>query len=82
MNNKIIDQLEETYSEEFTNVAGDLGILEKAVKDKMYELGQKLLQRLVDRQANGYKGSSMGCKCGGSMKFIQHRSKDLHTLFG
>jgi hypothetical protein len=82
MDNKIIDQLEESYSEEFTNVAGDLGILEKAVKDKMFQLGQKPLQRLVDRQANGYKGSSMVCKCGSSMKFVQHRSKDLHTLFG
>ena len=81
MDNKIIDQLEATYSEEFTNVAGDLGTLEQAVKDTMYQLGQKLLQRLVDRQANGYKGSSMACKCGGSMKFVQHRSKDLHTLF-
>ena len=82
MDNKIIDQLEATYSEEFNNVAGDFGNLEAAVKAKMYQLGQALLQRLVDRQANGYKGSSIVCKCGGSMKFIQHRRKDLHTLFG
>lgn len=57
MDNKIIDKLEKTYSEVFTNVAGDLGTLEEAVKAKIYQLGQKLLQRLVDRQANGYKGS-------------------------
>ncbi|MHC4346290.1 MAG: UPF0236 family transposase-like protein, partial [Planctomycetota bacterium] len=30
----------------------------------------------------GYKGSSMACNCGGSVKFVQHRSKDIHTLFG
>ena len=32
MDNKIIDELETTYSEEFNNVAGDLGTLEEAVK--------------------------------------------------
>lgn len=82
MDNKIIDQLEETYSEEFTLVAGDLGILEETVRAKIQQLGQGLLQRLVNRQPNGYNGSSVACKCGCSMKFIQHRSKDIHTLFG
>jgi len=82
MDNKIIDQLEATCSEEFSFVPDDLGTLEEAVKAKMQQLGQGLLQRLVDRDANGYKGSSMACKCGGSMKFIQHRSKGIHTLFG
>ena len=82
MDNRIIDQLEAAYADEFTLVAGDLGVLEEAVKAKIQQLGHGLLQRLVDRDANGYKGSSMACKCGNSMKFIQHRSKDIHTLFG
>ncbi len=81
MDNKIIDELEATYSEELTLVAGDLGALEEAVKDKMQQLGQGLLQRLVNRGANGYKGSSMACKCGGSMKFVQHRNKDTHFIW-
>lgn len=82
MDNKIIDELEATYSEELTLVADDLGDLEEAVKAKMQQLGQRLLQRLVDRGLNGYKASSIACKCGGSMKFIQYRNKDIHTLFG
>ncbi|MFH1615127.1 MAG: ISKra4 family transposase [Planctomycetota bacterium] len=82
MDNKIIDKLEAAYSEELTLVADDLGTLEEAVKAKMQQLGQGLLQRLVNRGANGYKGSSMACKCGGSMRFVQHRSKGVHTLFG
>lgn len=82
MDTKIIDQLEEIYSEELINLTDNLGSLEEAVKEKMQQLGRGLLQRLVDRGANGYKGSSMSCECGGSMKFIQHRSKDIHTLFG
>jgi hypothetical protein len=82
MNNTIIDQLEATYSEEFSLVVNDLGNLEEMVKAKMHQLGKGLLQRLVDRQSNGYNGSSIACNCGNSMKFIQHRSKDIHTLFG
>jgi hypothetical protein len=82
MDTKIIEKLEETFSEEFNLAADDLAALEQAVKAKMQLLGKGLLQRLVDRKPNGYKGSSMVCKCGGSMKFIQHRSKGIHTLFG
>ena len=82
MDTKIIDELEAAYSEELTLVTGDLAALEQAVKTKMQQLGKGLLQRLVDHGRNGYKGSSMACKCGGSMKFVQHRSKDIHSLFG
>jgi len=82
MDNKIINELEAIYSQELGLLTGDLGALEQAVRNKMQQLGRGLLQRLVDRHANGYKGSSMACKCGNSMKFIQHRSKDIHTLFG
>lgn len=48
----------------------------------MTSLGKGLLQRVVERGANGYKGSSIACQCGGSMKFIQHRKRDIHTIFG
>jgi len=82
MDTKILAQLQEAFAEEITLAGNDLGSLEMLVKEKMQMLGQGLLQRLVDRQSNGYKGSSMTCKCGSSMKFIQHRSKDIHTLFG
>ena len=82
MDSKIIDKLQAAYSEEFNLVAANLGALEETVKTEMLELGQGLLQRLVDRQPNGYKGRSMACKCGGSIRFIQHRSKGIHTLLG
>lgn len=82
MDTKIIEQLEETFSEEFNLAGDDLAALEEVVKAKMQLLGKGLLQRLVDRKPNGYEGSSMSCKCGRSMKFIQHRSKGIHTLFG
>ncbi len=82
MNEEIIEQLAETFKQDFDLIQGDLGALEQAVKEKMRLLGQQFLQRLVNRKPNGYEGSSMVCKCGGLMKFIQHRNKDIHTLFG
>ena len=82
MNETIIEQLAETFKYDFELIQADLGALEQAVKEKMQLLGQGLLQKLIDRHRNGYKGSSIACQCGGSMKFVQHRSKDIHTLFG
>jgi hypothetical protein len=82
MDSKIIQQLEATFAEEFELVQHDLGAMEELVKKKMQLLGQGLLQRLVDRDRNGYKGTSIACQCGGSMRFVLHRPKDIQTLFG
>ena len=82
MDTKILEILEEYFSEEFLLVRHDLAALETVVKDKMRQLGQGLLQRTVNIKPNGYKGSSMACQCGGSMRFVQHRPRDIHTLFG
>ena len=82
MDAKILELLEEYFNQEFELVRHDLTALEALVKEKMQVLGQGLLQRTVDSKPNGYKGSSMACECGGSMRFVQHRPRDIHTLFG
>jgi len=82
MYEEIIKQLVETFNLDFELVQDNLDTLEQAVREKMRLLGQGLLQRLVDRGKNGYKGSSIACKCGGSMKFVQHRKRNIHTVFG
>jgi hypothetical protein len=82
MDTKILELLEDCFNEEFALVQHDLSALEEVIREKMQLLGQGLLQRVVNRQRNGYKGSSVACKCGGSMRFVQHRSRDIHTLFG
>jgi hypothetical protein len=82
MYENIITQLTETFKEDFELVQDDLGALEQTVKQKIQLLGQGLLQRLVNRQANGYHGSSIFCQCGGSMKFMQHRGRNVHTILG
>jgi hypothetical protein len=82
MDTKIIKQLKGAFAEEFSLVQHNLGELEQLVMQKIQLLGQGLLQRLVDDQPNGYKGSSIGCKCSGCMKFVQHRSRDIHNILG
>lgn len=52
------------------------------MQEKLQLLGQGLMQRLVNRSLNGYQGPAIHCECGSSMKFMQHRPKDVHTLFG
>jgi hypothetical protein len=82
MNEQIIEQLEQTFKHDFELVSHNFADLEKAVKEKMRQLGQGLLQRLVNLKPNGYHGTSILCNCGGSMKFIQHRSRDILTTYG
>jgi len=82
MDTKILEQLEEAFRGEFDLVEQDLGTLEDAVIQKMRVLGQGLLQRLVNRNKNDYKGSSICCKCGGSMRFVNRRQRNIHTIFG
>ena len=54
MDTKILAILEEYFSEEFVLVRHDLAALETAVKEKMQQLGQGLLQRTVNSKPNGY----------------------------
>ena len=82
MYENIITQLTETFKEDFELVRGDLGAIEQTVQQKLQLLGQGLLQRLVSQQTNGYRGSSIYCQCGGSMKFMQHRGRNVHTILG
>jgi len=82
MDTRIIEQLQAALSEELELVDNKFEAIEQLVQKKIQLLGRGLLQRLVERGRSGYKGSSMTCQCGGSMRFVQHRSKDMHTVFG
>lgn len=82
MNEEILDQMQELLKDEIKNLGGDLDKVEQVVMKMMMSFGKGLLQRLLDSGPNGYKGSSMPCECDGSKKFVQHRPKDIHTLFG
>jgi len=82
MNKEIVSQLERLLKQEVRDLGANFAEDEQAVMQMMMSLGKGLLQRVVDSGTNGYQGSSIPCECGGSMKFVQHRTKDIHTLFG
>jgi hypothetical protein len=82
MDSIIFDQFQACFAQELDLAGQDLGALESAITAKMRQLGQGLLARLVSRGGNGYKGSSLACDCGGSMRFVGHRPRDIQTVFG
>ena len=82
MYEEILEQMQELLKDEIKNFNGDFGKLEQMVMAMMMSFGKGLLQRIVDSGVNGSQGSSIPCKCDNSMKFVQHRPRDIHSLFG
>jgi len=82
MYEEILEQMQELLKDEIKNFNGDFGKLEQAVMAMMMSFGKGLLQRIVDNGVNGSQGSSIPCKCDNSMKLVQHRPKNIHSLFG
>ncbi len=82
MNERILSELQTLIEQEVENFTNDLGKMESTVKELMASLGKGVLQRLVNRKPNGYQGSSIACQCGSPMKFVQHRKRNIHTIFG
>jgi hypothetical protein len=58
------------------------GTLEKELRDKVLELGGKILEASVlERCGTGYLGSRPACaECGETGKFMNHRMKTITTL--
>lgn len=82
MYENILDQLEDLVKQEIKDFGADFGKNERVVWTTMLSLGHGLLQRIVNRQGNGYQDTSIPCQCGESMRFIQHRRRDIHSLLG
>jgi len=81
MDSKVLDVLEAAIGEEL-GLAGGLGALEVAVSGHLQTLGNALLQRVLDRQPNGYKGPAIPCSCGGRKKFVNYRARQVHASMG
>ncbi len=61
----------------------DLGQLEEGLRDLLSRLGTGAFQMHMDQQRQlGYEGSSRACVCGGDMRFVGYRPRNLETLFG
>jgi hypothetical protein len=81
MDSTILEAMEAAFGAEL-ELVGDLGELEAAIQQKMRTLGQGLLQRIIRRKHHGYEGGSLACSCGHRMRFVGHRARKIHTLFG
>jgi hypothetical protein len=82
MDTTIIDRFKERFVEEMQKVEHDFEAAEAMVVCHVRQLGRELLQEWAASQPKGYCGSSMACKCGSSSRFVQYRSKDVHSLYG
>jgi len=82
MYEQILEQFEQLLQQEITDFGADFAKNEQAVWKTILALGHAALERIVGRQRNGYHGSHIRCACGGWMKFVQHRSRDIHSLLG
>lgn len=82
MNERILSELEGLIEQEVKSFNNDFASMENTVKNMVFSLGNGLLQRLVNRSSNGYKGGSILCSCGESMRFVNHRKRNIHTIFG
>ncbi|NIQ74974.1 MAG: hypothetical protein GWN80_05515, partial [Gammaproteobacteria bacterium] len=82
MNEQIVELLEQYVKQEMQTLPDDFAALERVSWQTILSFGAALLQRLADKQPHGYQGSSITCACGGSMRFVQHRSRDIHTVLG
>jgi hypothetical protein len=82
MDTKIIEQLEACFYQEPDLARCDLGDLEATVRNMLDSLGKGLLQRLVERSDKGYRGSRIPCDCGGTLRFVGNRVKNINTNFG
>ena len=81
MDSTILDRLEEAFADELA-LLPDLGSLEAAVAAKLHTLGLGLLKRVLHRRPSGYEGSRRSCGCGGRMRFVSYRRRQVHTVFG
>lgn len=60
----------------------DLEAIEFYVRDSMHEMGRLLLERLLNADGAGYRGSSIRCEMDHCCKFVEYREKEIVTVLG
>lgn len=60
----------------------DLEALEFGVRDRMRQVGARVLEEVLNSGGKGYEGSSVSCRCGGRARFVDYRSKEVNTVMG
>lgn len=60
----------------------DLEAIEMSVRSSMHRVGAALLQKIMNADNGGYRGSVMDCGAGHVAKFVDCRAKGLDTVLG
>jgi len=56
--------------------------LEAEIRRRMHALGGSLLEKALQTAGNGYQGSRRPCLCGGTLKYMGDRERDVVSLMG
>ena len=83
----IVGQFRTLVEEELRSVrhavpAGGLGRIEERLVTLRRSMDAMLLEGLAEAVGNGYRGASMACRCGGSMRYVNDRPKTFLTVLG
>lgn len=62
--------------------AVDLEAIEFHIRASMHEMGRLLLERLLNADGAGYRGSSIRCDLDHCCKFVEQREKEVLTVLG
>ena len=60
----------------------DLEATEWYIRSSMHEVGRRLLERVLNAQGAGYRGSSIRCQQGHRSRFVEYREKEVLTVLG
>jgi hypothetical protein len=82
MDTRLIAEMEAAFRTEVRLAGNDLGVLERAVQDRMWSWGRALLQRLVDHASQQESSEPFACPCGGQFQVQGYRPRQIQTLLG
>ena len=60
----------------------DLEAFEMGLRESVHRLGAVVVEKLLEAEGGGYRGTQVGCGCGGGARFMGYRAKALMTVLG
>jgi hypothetical protein len=56
--------------------------IEQTTKLVLHEIGQKVVEQVLEKKETTYPPATVSCECGEEAKYIRRREGTFHTLFG
>ena len=60
----------------------DLEASEMAIRESMHQVGGVILEKVVNAEGRGYRGTQLDCGQGHPAQFVEYRQKQLLTVLG